>query len=65
MIKSNKEVTLKTRETYFFIDTLENEKLQENIYEKFFSKNLLKVRTFLGKSHSAEKETKIGQLSQK
>ena len=51
MIKSKKEVTLKTRETYLFTENLKNQKLL-----KLFSKFLLKIVFFLGKFHSAEKQ---------
>ena len=62
MIESNKEVTLKTRETCFLYR--KPQKLKNlKIFKKLFSKNLLKTFFFLGKSHSAEK-TKSDQLSE-
>ena len=64
MIKSNKEVTLKARETYFLYRKPQKLKIVENVFRKLFSKNILKILSFLGKSHSAEK-TKSDQLSQK
>ena len=62
VIKSNKEVTLKTRETCFFYRKTRKLKILKIVFKKLFSKNLLKT-FFLGKSHSAEK-MKSGQLSE-
>ena len=62
MIKSNKEVTLKTQETCFLYRKPQKLKILK-IFKKLFSKNLLKTFFFLGKSHSAEK-TKSDQLSE-
>ena len=62
MIKSNKEVTLKTRETCFLYRNPQKLKILK-IFQKLFSKNLLKTFFFLGKSLSAEK-TKSDQLSE-
>ena len=64
MIKSNKEVTLKTRGTSFLYGKPQKLKIAKNVSRNSFSKNLLKVFSFVGKLHSAEK-TQSGQLSQK
>ena len=64
MVKSNKELTLKTRETCFLHRKPQKLKIFKNVFGKLFSKNLLKIFSFLGMSHIAEK-TKSGQLSQK
>ena len=63
VIKSNKEVTLKTRETCFLYRKTRKLKILKIVLKKLFSKNLLKTFFFLGKSHSSEK-TKSGQLSE-
>ena len=63
MIKSNKEVTLKTRETCFFYRKPQKLKILKIVFRKIFSKSLLKTFFFLGMSHSAEK-TKSDQLSE-
>ena len=42
MIKSNKEVTLKNRETYFHRKP-QKLKIAKNVFRKLFSKNLLKI----------------------
>ena len=63
MIKSNKEVTLKTRETCFLYRKPQKLKILKIVFENLFSKNLLKFLFFLGKSHSAKK-TKSDQLSE-
>ena len=54
MIKSNKEVTLKTRETYLLYRKPRKLK-SANVFRKLFSKKFLKAFSFLGESHSAEK----------
>ena len=59
MIKSNKEVTLKTRETYFLYRKPQKLTIAKNVFRKLFSKNSLKIFSFLGKSHSAEKKRKV------
>ena len=56
MIKSNKEVTLKTRETCLLYRKLQKLKILKSAFRKLFSKNLLKYFSSLGKSHSAEKK---------
>ena len=62
MIKSNKEVTRKTRETFFLNRKPQKLKIaKNNIFRKLFSK---KWKISLAKSHSAE-NTKTGELSQK
>ena len=62
MIKSNKEVTLKTRETYFLYRKPQNLKIAKSVFQDIFSEKV--IEKFLGESHSAKK-TKSGQLSQK
>ena len=57
MMKSNKEVTLKTRKTNFLQKT-SNLKFAKNVFQKLVSKKLLELLSFLGKSHCAEK-TKV------
>ena len=54
IIKSNKEVTLKTRETYFLYRKPQKPKIAEIVFRKMFLK---KNENFLllGKLHSAEK----------
>ena len=64
LIKSNKEVTLKTLESYFLYRKQQKLKIAKNVLRKLFSKNLLKIFSFLGNSRSAEKK-RSGQLSQK
>ena len=62
MIKSNKEITRKTRETYFLHRKPQKLKIAKNIiFRKLFSK---KMKISLAKSNSAE-NTKTGQLLQK
>ena len=58
MIKSNKEVTLKTRETYFLYRKPQKPKIAEIVFRKLFLK---KNENFLllGKLHSAEKKRKL------
>ena len=63
VIKSNKEATLNTRETFFLYRKTRKLKILKIVFKKLFSKNLLKTFFFLGKSHSAEK-TKSGQFSE-
>ena len=58
MIKSNKEVTHKTREACETQETSKTENCEKCLSE-FFSKFLLKVFSSLGKSHSAEKKRKV------
>ena len=58
VIKSNKEVTLKTRETCFLYRKTRKLKILKIVFKKLFSKNLLKTFSFVGKSHSAEKNEK-------
>ena len=43
MIKSIKEVTFKTRETYFLCRNPQKLKIAKNVFRKLFSKNLLKI----------------------
>ena len=62
MIKINKEVTLKIRETCFLYRKPQKLKVLKIVFKKLVSKNLLKT-FFLGKSHSAEK-TKSDQHSE-
>ena len=63
MIKSNKEVTLKTRETLFPLQKTSKTKNCEKRFSKIVSEKNEKF-LLLGKLHSAEK-TKTGQLSHK
>ena len=63
MIKCNREVTLKTRDTYFLYRKPQKLKTAKNVLRKIFSKKLLEIFFFVGESHSAEK-TKSGQLLQ-
>ena len=56
MIKSDQEVTLKTKEAYFVYRKPQKLKFAKNVFRKLFSKNSLKT-SFFGKSHSAEKTT--------
>ena len=57
MIKS-KEVTLKTRETYFLHRKPQKLKIAKNVFRKLFPE---KMKIFLlGKLHSAEKRNKRG-----
>ena len=63
MIKSNKEVTFKTRGTYFLYRNPQNLKLRKMFFMKFILKEIIEIFFFLGKLHSAEK-TQSGQLSQ-
>ena len=58
MIKTNKEVTLKTREALFLYRKSQKLKLAKNVFWKLFSKKLMKF-SFLVKSHSAEKKRKV------
>ena len=60
MIKSNKEVTLKTQETCFLYRKPQKLKILK-VFFKIFKKFI--ENFFLGKSHSAE-ETKSDQLSE-
>ena len=62
MIKSNNEVTLKTRETYFLYRKPQKLKITNKISRKLFSKILLKIFSLLGKSHSAEKWPAIAEI---
>ena len=59
-IKSNKEVTPKTRENYFLYRKTQKLKFVENVFLKMSSKSF----SSRGKSHSVE-NTKSGQLLQK
>ena len=63
LIKSNKEVTLKTQETYFLYRKRQKLQISKNSFRKLFSKKNEKL-LLLDKSHSVEK-TKTGHLSQK
>ena len=56
MIKWNKEVTLKTRETHRFYRKPQKLKIAKNVFSKIISKKLFKIFSFLGKSHSAKKQ---------
>ena len=42
MIKSNKEVTLKTREIYFLYRKSQELKIAKNVFQKLLSQKLLK-----------------------
>ena len=54
MIKSNKEVTLKARETYFLYRKPQKLKIA-NFFLKFILKKVFE-KFFLGESHNAEKK---------
>ena len=64
MIKSNKEVILKIRETSFLYRKPQKLKIAKNVFREFFSKHLLKIISFLCTSHSAEK-TKVASYRRK
>ena len=63
MMKSNKEVTFKTRGTYFPYRKPQKLKIAKSVFRNSFSKKFLKILPFLGKFHSAEK-AQSGQLLQ-
>ena len=64
MLRSNKEVTLKTREGNLSLyRKAQKLKIAKSVFRKFIIENSLKIFFFLGKSHSAGK-MKSDQLSQ-
>ena len=58
LIKSNKEVTLKFRETYFVYRNPQKLKIEKVVFRKILPKNF----SLLGKSHSAEKNKSGWQM---
>ena len=64
MIKSNKEVTLKTRETFFLYRKSQKLIIAKVFFDNYSQKQLLKIFSFpfFGMWHSAKKS---GRLSQK
>ena len=63
-MKSNKEVTLKTRETFLLYRKPQKLKIQKYFTRKFFETNYQKI-PFYSVSRIVPNRTKSGQLSQK
>ena len=58
LIKSIREVSLKTRETSFLYRKPQKLKISKKAFRKLFSTKFIELFSFLGKSHSAEKNQK-------
>ena len=59
MIKSNKKVTLKTRETYFLYRKSQKLKIEKNVLRKLFPKKISRKISLYSLSRIVSKKSKV------